>query len=75
MAEAILAGLLHGGQFTASDIRKDIKVVRLQKGMKPKALLGDLTLPRFYRHLQKGENGEIGGAHASKHSTSVYRGI
>jgi glutamate dehydrogenase/leucine dehydrogenase len=43
MAEAILAGLLHGGQFTASDIRKDIKVVRKQKGMKPEALLGDQT--------------------------------
>jgi hypothetical protein len=34
-----------------------------------------LTLPRFYRHPHKGENGEIGGDHASKHSTSVYRGI
>ena len=43
VAEAILAGLLHGGQFTASDIRKDIKVVRKQKGMKPEALLGDQT--------------------------------
>ena len=26
---------------------------------------GFLTLPRFYRHLHKGENGEIGGDHAS----------
>ena len=34
-----------------------------------------LTLPRFYRHLHKGKHGEIGGDHASKHSTSVYRGI
>ena len=34
-----------------------------------------LTLPRFYRHLHKGENGEIGGDHVSKHSTSVYRGM
>jgi hypothetical protein len=34
-----------------------------------------MTLPRFYRHLHKGENDEIGGAHASKNSTSVYRGI
>jgi hypothetical protein len=43
VAEAILAALLHGGQFTVSDIRKDIKVVRLQKAMKPEALLGDQT--------------------------------
>src|SRR5712692_4242793 len=34
-----------------------------------------VTLPRFYRHLHKGENGEIGGDHASKTSTSVYRGL
>jgi transposase-like protein len=34
-----------------------------------------VTLPRFYRHLHKGENGEIGGDHVSKHSTSVYRGL
>jgi hypothetical protein len=39
------------------------------------ALSEKLTFPRFYRHLHKGENGEIGGDHASKHSTSVYRGI
>jgi predicted ATP-dependent serine protease len=36
---------------------------------------GGVTFPRFYRHLHKGENGEIGGDHVSKHSTSVYRGI
>jgi YHS domain-containing protein len=36
---------------------------------------GYLTLPRFYRHLHKGENDEIGGAHASNSATSVYRGI
>ena len=34
-----------------------------------------LTFPRFYRHLHKGENGEIGGDHASKSATAVYRGI
>jgi hypothetical protein len=31
-----------------------------------------LTLPRFYRHPNKGENREIGGDHASKNPTSVY---
>jgi hypothetical protein len=34
-----------------------------------------LTLPRFYRHLHKGENRETGGEHASKNPTSVYRGL
>ena len=36
---------------------------------------GGLTLPRFYRHLHKGENGEIGGAYVSRNSTAVYRGL
>lgn len=31
-----------------------------------------LTLPRFYKHLHKGENVEIGGDYASKHSTLVW---
>jgi len=34
-----------------------------------------LTLPRFYRHLHKEENDEIGGAHAKNNATSVYRRI
>ena len=42
---------------------------------KPRLLHSWLTLPRFYRHLHKGEHGEIGGAHASNSATSVYRGI
>ncbi len=32
----------------------------------------NLTLPRFYRHLHKGENGEIGGHHGRGETTSVY---
>ncbi len=31
-----------------------------------------MTLPRFYRHLHKGENGEIGGHHGRGETTSVY---
>jgi type I restriction enzyme M protein len=34
-----------------------------------------VTLPRFYRHLHKGENSEIGGHHGRSETTSVYRGI
>ena len=34
-----------------------------------------VTLPRFYRHLHKGENGEIGGDYVSRNPTSVYRGL
>ena len=34
-----------------------------------------VTLPRFYRHLSKEENDEIGGDHASTSATSVYGGI
>ena len=34
-----------------------------------------LTLPRFYRHLHKGENSEIGGDHGSQRATSIYRGV
>lgn len=30
-----------------------------------------VDLPRFYRHLHKGVNDEIGGNHASKNPTSV----
>jgi surface polysaccharide O-acyltransferase-like enzyme len=38
-------------------------------------IVSRLTLPRFYRHLHKGENGEIGGHHGRGETTSVYRGI
>ncbi len=34
-----------------------------------------LTFPRFYRHLHKEENNEIGGQHGSTHTTSVSRGV
>ena len=34
-----------------------------------------LTLPRFYRHPHKGENGKIGGDYVSKNPTSIYQGI
>jgi hypothetical protein len=36
-------------------------------------LVRDLTLPRFYRHLAKEENDEIGGSHGNRHTTAVYR--
>jgi hypothetical protein len=32
-----------------------------------------VTLPRFYRHLAKEENDEIGGSHGNRHTTAVYR--
>ena len=50
----------------------------MAKGMSDDSLILSrraLTLPRFYRHLHKGEHDEIGGAHASQSATSVYRGI
>jgi hypothetical protein len=37
-----------------------------------KIIRDEVTLPRFYRHPNKGENREIGGDHASKNPTSVY---
>ena len=51
------------------------QVIAAQHALDLSVIQSELTLPRFYRHLHKGENGEIGGDHASKHSTSVYRGI
>ena len=53
--------------YTAEEIIGQLRTIEIE--------LGKVTLPRFYRHLPKGEHGEIGGAHASKHSTSVCRGI
>jgi len=34
-----------------------------------------MTFPRFYRHLHKEENDEIGGQYGRSHTTSVYRGL